>query len=141
VDDPEFTEALETVLSDLRTQGVVLPQVRVDGESIMLHDPDGSGHGVFWLAEGTAGDRLASLADQVQEWAVEALWSAGEPAVWPHCPQHPDTHPLTATVAQDGAVWACPKSGAVVARIGELVTARPSAGRHRRAARRRTAAP
>lgn len=121
MDDPEFAEALDTVLHDLRAQGAVLPQVRVaPGYGAMLYEPDGSGHGVQWPPPGTAADRLASLADQVQEWAVEALWSAGAAAVWPHCPEHPNSHPLTATVVAEAAVWTCPRSGAVVARIGAL---------------------
>ena len=163
-DNPEFTQALETVLHDLRAEGAVLPRVSVAADyGLMLHDPDGSGHGIRWLEDGTHADRLANLADQVQEWAVEALWSAGAPAVWPHCPQHPNSHPLAATTtaaiaaaaavadatpaaaavaaagadiqaianagagigaAGDAAVWTCPKTGAVVARVGEL----PGAG-------------
>lgn len=153
-EDPEFTQALDIVLHDLRAEGAVLPLVSVaDGYGLMLHEPDGSGHGVRWPESGSAADRLASLADQVQEWAVEALWSAGVPAVWPHCPRHPDSHPLRATVATaevgasaaaaaadvDGAaaagaaaaadakvaadvaaVWVCPKTAVVVARVGEL---------------------
>lgn len=143
--DPEFTRALDVVLHDLRAEGAVLPRVSVAaGYGLMLHEPDGSGHGVRWPESGSAADRLANLADQVQEWAVEALWSAGVPAVWPHCPQHPNSHPLSATVAASdagsafdagaaadaaaadadaaasAAVWTCPKSGAVVARVGEL---------------------
>ncbi|WP_194900187.1 hypothetical protein, partial [Catenulispora pinisilvae] len=118
--DPEFTEALETILHDLRAQHAVLPKVRVDAaDETMLYAPDGSGQGLIWLG-GPGPDPLANLADQVQEWAVEALWTAGEPAVWPHCPIHPNTHPLTATVEAGTAVWACRTSGATVAAIGEL---------------------
>jgi hypothetical protein len=121
VGDPEFVAALETVLHDLRAQSAVQPEVRMDGaHGPVLHAPDGSGQGLTRPRGTTAPDRLAHLADQVQEWAVEALWSEGAPAVWPHCPEHPNSHPLRATVADEAAVWACPKSGAVVARIGEL---------------------
>ena len=117
----EFSEALETVLRDLRAQCAVRPRIRVDDSyGIMLHAPDGTGQGLTSPLGGTAAERLADLADQVQEWAVEALWSEGAPAVWPHCPAHPDTHPLAATVVAGTAVWVCPKSGATVARIGEL---------------------
>ncbi|MGW3030812.1 hypothetical protein ACWDCB_06220 [Streptomyces sp. NPDC001178] len=117
---------METVLRDLRAQCAVRPRIRVDDKyGIMLHAPDGSGQGLTSPQGGTAAERLANLADQAQEWAVEALWSEGAPAVWPNCPAHPDTHPLTATVVADTAVWACPKTGATVARIGELA-GRPS---------------
>jgi hypothetical protein len=132
-DDPEFTQALETVLHDLRAEGALLPRVSVAaGYGLMLHGPDGSGHGVRWPESGSAADRLANLADQVQEWAVEALWLAGVSAVWPRCPQHPNSHPLLATVGvwvgaggegevdAEAAIWTCPRSGAVVARVGEL---------------------
>ena len=121
VTDVEFSEALETVLRDLRAQCAVQPRIRVDDSyGIMLHAPDGTGQGFTSPLGGTATERLADLADQVQEWAVEALWSEGAPAVWPHCPAHPDTHPLAATAVAGTAVWVCPKSGATVARIGEL---------------------
>lgn len=136
VDDPRFAEALETVLRDLRAQGVVEPKIRVEQDYTMLYAPDGSGQGVSWPEHGPAADRLAWLADQVQEWAVEALWRQGAPAVWPHCPWHPNTHPLKATVEPDtdtqaqteteteSAVWVCPNTGATVARVGELKASR-----------------
>lgn len=121
MDDPEFAEALETVLRDLRAQTTLQPSIReAEGYGPILQSADGSGQGLLWRATAPAPDRLSNLADQVQEWAVEALWSAGAPAVWPHCPEHPNSHPLTATVVAEAAVWACPKSGAVVARIGAL---------------------
>ncbi|MGV9242381.1 hypothetical protein [Streptomyces sp. NPDC003710] len=68
----------------------------------------------------TPAERLAYLADQVQAWAVEALWAEGVPAVGPHCPAHPDAHPLTATVVRDEAVWTYPRSGETVAPVGGL---------------------
>lgn len=121
VDDPEFSAALETVLCDVRAQSAVQPEVRVEpAYGPVLYTPGGSGQGLTRPRGATVPDRLADLADQVQEWAVEALWSEGVAAVWPHCPEHPNSHPLRATVADEAAVWACPKSGAVVARIGEL---------------------
>jgi hypothetical protein len=76
----------------------------------MLYAPDGSGQGVYWGPDDRPGVRLAEVADQVQEWAVEALWGAGKPAVWPHCPVHPGSHPLAATVVEGVAVWVCPKA-------------------------------
>ncbi|MDW6057086.1 hypothetical protein SAZ11_02005 [Streptomyces sp. FXJ1.4098] len=123
MDDVEFAEALETVLRDLRAQCAVQPHIRADDTyGIMLFAPDGSGQGLTSPPGGTAAERLANLADQVQEWAVEALWSEGASAVWPQCPTHPDAHPLTATVRAETAVWVCPKRGATLTRIGELET-------------------
>ena len=129
MDDPEFAEALRTVLHDLQAQSAVQPQIRTDAtHGTMLFASDGSGQGLIWLPAPTAApERLAHLADQVQEWAVEALWAEGAPAVWPHCPEHPNAHPLTATVVAETAVWTCPKSGATVARIGELKKRQPPA--------------
>ncbi|WP_406171683.1 hypothetical protein [Streptomyces sp. NBC_00996] len=121
--DDEFARVLETVLRDLRAQCSVQPDVREpedDYPGLMLHAPDGSGQGVYWGPDDRPGVRLAEVADQVQEWAVEALWTEGESAVWPRCPAHPDSHPSAATVVEGVAVWVCPKTGVSVSRIGEL---------------------
>jgi len=125
VNGPEFAAALETVFHDLRAQSAVQPELRENpGYGPVLYAPDGSGQGLTQPRGTTAPDRLADLADQIQEWAVEALWTEGVAAVWPHCPEHPNSHPLRATVVDEVAVWACPRSGAVVARIGELKSTR-----------------
>ncbi|MCQ8189666.1 hypothetical protein [Streptomyces rugosispiralis] len=117
----EFADALKAVLRDLRAQCAVRPDIRTDDAcGIMLWAPDGSALGLTSPLGGTAAELLAHLADQVQDWAVEALWSEGVSAVWPQCPTHPDTHPLTAAVRTDTAVWVCPKGRTTVARIGEL---------------------
>jgi hypothetical protein len=123
--DVALSEALEPVLRDLEHAGAVMPEVR-DGHwsdfegqrTAMLYGPDGSGSGVFVLAGEPLADRVARVADQVQEWAVEALWTAGRPATWPECPDHPDTHPLQAVVLDGRAVWTCPRTGQVVRDIG-----------------------
>jgi hypothetical protein len=86
----------------------------------MLYAPDGSGQGVSAIAAESLPARIASVADQVQEWAVEALWRAGRPATWPECPQHPDSHPLTATVHDHRAAWICLKTGHLISGIGQL---------------------
>jgi hypothetical protein len=67
-------------------------------------------------------ERIASVTDQVQDWAVEELGSIGGPTNWPQCPQHPDSHPLAAVVREGRAVWHCPKTGPVVSEIGQLPT-------------------
>jgi hypothetical protein len=61
------------------------------------------------------------VADQVQEWAVEELCSVGKPTNWAQCPEHP----LAPVVSEGRAVWTCPKTGNVVAKIGHL----PAPGR------------
>ena len=125
--DEEFGQALDAVLHDLRAQCAVRPRLDEDAElGLVIYAPDGSGQGLVPPLGGTPAQRLAHLAEQVQEWAVEALWSAGEPAVWPHCPDHPDTHPLEAAVVDGTAMWVCPRGGtartprAAFARIGGL---------------------
>jgi hypothetical protein len=64
--------------------------------------------------------RIASVADQIQEWAVEARWHACRPATWPGCPHHPDSHPLMAAVREGRAVWICPRAGDLVSDVGRL---------------------
>jgi hypothetical protein len=81
--------------------------------------PDGCGRGIATPRAASLAERVAYLADQVQEAEVEALWSAGRSAVWPHCPKHPNNHPLRAEVRDGVAVWACPDSE-IIAPIGEL---------------------
>ncbi len=125
--DSALAEALTPVLRDLENSGSVRPDVRDGAESgwprqlmAMLYSPGGSGQGVMVLAGDPLPDRIASVADQVQEWAVEELCSVGRPTNWPQCPRHPDSHPLSAVVRDNRAVWTCPKAGDVVSKIGQL---------------------
>ena len=124
---PELDAALAPFLADLQVPSGVVPSVG-DREwqdypgaaSCWLHSPDGTGMGV-WVQTGqpfTA--QLLALADQVQEWAVEALWKLERPASWPACPYHPDRHPLAAREHDEQAVWVCPVLDARVATIGAL---------------------
>lgn len=129
-----MNDALETafapVYRDLRASCPVLPAIeRSDdhpqGPGLWLKEPDGSGL-MITIAPGIReADQIARLADLAQEWAVEALWSARLPATWPTCPAHPGTHPLTAGVTNDQAVWCCPRTGDSLAPIGHLPENRP----------------
>ena len=107
---------LDTVLRDLG------PALRAPVERTPEYDFDGHvavaiGGNVFHIPyRGDDVDRLTDVADAVQDWAVEELWSRRESAVWPQCPTHPDSHPLR---AQRGA-WHCPTTGQRIAAIGEL---------------------
>jgi hypothetical protein len=125
--DIVLAEALAPALRDLGNSGAPVPDVRdrqwsdVPGQvTAMLHDVDGTAQGVSAMAAEPLPQRIASVADQVQEWAVEALWRAGRPATWPECPGHPGSHPLAATVRENHAVWICPKTGRVAHEIGRL---------------------
>ena len=123
---PEIAEAIAPVLRDISaTCGVELDvrdeQWGYDGPAVMVWEPDGSGTGVAVVAGQPSSEQIASLADQLQEVVIEALWSAGRPVTWPQCPSHPDSHPLEAAVVDSRAVWRCPKSGVVIDGVGALI--------------------
>ena len=72
--DELLRQAMEPVLRDLRGAGVTAPRVEdddwtddPDSLSAMLWSPDGSGAGVYVSRSAPAVDRVASMADQVQE--------------------------------------------------------------------------
>ncbi|MFI6759859.1 hypothetical protein ACIBF5_12060 [Micromonospora sp. NPDC050417] len=120
-------QALEPVLRDIGVSGAPVPDIRDEDwaddpgtESAMLWSRDGSGAGVSVIVAQSAPDRVAHVADQVQEWVIEELWRRA-PTNWPVCPRHPDSHPLVATVRGAAAVWVCPVDEAVVAPVGALV--------------------
>ncbi len=116
---------------------------------VMLYEPDGTGMGISTMLGQPRAQQVAELADQVQEWAVEALCAATMPAVWPECPAHPNAHPLAPVVLHGQAVWSCPRDGVTVALIGELAATLTTAadrrveaeGGERRSARKRKRQP
>lgn len=126
------------VLHDLRAADALVPEVRYEAWEEQGPDyvsafiaPSGiappgrtlGSQGVRVTLAQPAAERVAALADQVQEWEVEALAAAGRPATWPQCPEHPASHPLEPAVSADGgAIWRCPRSGLAVCAIGELGT-------------------
>jgi hypothetical protein len=125
--EPFLRDALDVVIPEVeRTTGLVLIVVDhgyvdpLGRDWTMLLNEEGHGLGLSVNEGDSPVQRLAHLADQVQEWAVEELWRQGLPATWPECPLHPNSHPLQPAVVDDKAVWSCPKDAEVVARIGEL---------------------
>lgn len=85
--DIALAEAFAPTLRDLGTCGAPVPDVpdkqwsNFPGQvTALLHDTDGTVPGVFVMAVESLPPRSASVADQVQEWAVEALWRARRPA-------------------------------------------------------------
>ncbi len=127
--------AFESVLRDLRKTCAVLPIIERagahagagdPGPGLWLKDSDGTGQMIMVGLGLSRAEQLARLADQTQEWAVEALWAAGLSTNWPECPAHPRTHPLSADLDGNLAVWCCPGSGRTMALIGQL----PSPGRN-----------
>ncbi len=124
-------EAVSVVLRDVESSSPI--QLRIDPSPMTLADGDQgvtltvdgrSSVGVVVNAGQSAEERLVIAADLIQDWLVESLADAGLSAVWPPCPEHPDSHPLTAAVDERGGVWKCPGSGTVVADIGSF--ARPA---------------
>ncbi len=123
----ELRAALTPVLDDVASTCPVEPQI-VDHDwtndpgqpSAMLRAPDGTEAGISVLAGQPTSLSVSSVAQQVQEWAVEALWGEGLPATWPMCPLHPNAHPLEAAIGNRNAVWCCPSEKKLIARIGEI---------------------
>ena len=124
---PDLRSALEKVLADLQQTTDLEPDVRdkqwseVEGqETAYLYSPDGSGMGVYVLSFEPPLQQLVQLADQVQEWVLAELRSQQRPVTWPECPDHPNSHPLEPLVVVEEAVWVCPRTEKVVARVGSL---------------------
>jgi hypothetical protein len=125
----ELRATLEPVLRDLQSSGAIVPDIREEAHDDLgpdcvcawIQTLGGAGSmGIRVQVSLPAAERLADLADQIQEWEVEELAAAGRPATWPECPLHPDTHPLAPQARGDRAVWSCPASGQVIGIIGAL---------------------
>lgn len=125
----ELRENLEPVLRDMRSSGAIVPDILEEAHDdfgpdcvcAWIQTPGGAGsRGIRVQLSLPAPERLADLADQLQEWEIEELAAAGRPATWPECAQHPDTHPLAPRARGDQAVWCCPASGQVISVIGAL---------------------
>jgi hypothetical protein len=124
--DAELEAALTPVMDDLTSATAMSPEFEelewplqgMVGTTLFL-----PGAGEVGVSITSGGDRTAqvvSLADQVQEWAVEALWQTGRSPVWPECPEHPDSHPLRPIARSGAAIWVCPVSQALIKPIGSL---------------------
>lgn len=118
----ELLADLEPVLQDMRSSSAIVPDVLEQAHEYCVQSPDGAGSpwSIRVQASLPPPERLAGLADQLQEWEIEELAATRRPATWPQCPQHPDTHPLAPRARNDQAVWCCPASGQVISVIGAL---------------------
>jgi hypothetical protein len=119
-------QAQEPVLSDLRGAGIVTPRIEdddwaddPDSLSAMAWSPNGSGTGVYISRSASVSERVAAIANQIQEWAIEELWGHASTS-WPECPHHPQRHPMEATIRDGVAVWSCPIDQTVFSLIGML---------------------
>lgn len=124
--DEVLQQSMEPILRDLRGAGIAAPRIEDDDwtgdpdvPSVMLWSPDGSGTRVSVSRSAPPFERIAAVADQVQEWAIEELWGHASTS-WPPCPQHPNTHPMQATTRDDVAVWVCPADQTIASPIGAL---------------------
>jgi hypothetical protein len=120
-------QALDPILRDLRAAAVVSERIEdsdwtgdPDRPAAMLWGVDGGGRGIAVARSETDVERIASMADQVQEWAIEELWGVGASTNWPCCPLHPDSHPMQAVARSDGTWWTCPAGQTAIALIGAL---------------------
>lgn len=126
---------LAPVLRDIRATGAIVPDVReeahedlgADMVSAWIQRPDGIvGTGVRVDLALPPEERLADIAEQLQEWEMEELAAVDRPATWPECPEHPGSHPLSPRVQDGAAVWSCPRTGHVEWPIGGVTTANPA---------------
>ena len=130
----DLRAAMEPVLRDLRGSGAIVPDVVEQAREDLGPDcvpawiqPPGTAGSLVAGSQGirvllglSLPERLADLADQLQEWEVEELAAAGRPATWPECPEHPDSHPLAPQARGGQAVWCCPRTGQAISAIGAL---------------------
>ena len=76
------------------------------------------GVGFGWVELGLASDDdpeelVALVADHLQDDLAQV-----ELLHWPTCPGHP--HPAVVRITDEGATWACPRTEAHLARIGDV---------------------
>lgn len=122
-----LADAYEVVLGDIRSARAPEPMMVNDDwardlgrPAAMLRWPDGAGSGVAVWSDWSLAANVVLLADQIQQQIVEELWRLGRAAVWPECPDHPNSHPLKPIELDDVATWVCPHSNRRVAEIGRL---------------------
>lgn len=122
-----LNELLDMVLRDVRNSAGPQPLVedlawsRESGQmTAFLRNADGTGAGVQVMEGEPEAQQLAELADQVQEWFIEARWAQGLSTSWPDCPHHPGSHPLSAVAREGRAVWTCPVDHSAIADVGGL---------------------
>ncbi|WP_436521698.1 hypothetical protein [Actinoplanes sp. HUAS TT8] len=115
----DIPEALRPAVHDINTASPVRV-VRVEST------PPGADEcwlqivGTIGLIGIAPGHNVAGATDQLHDWVLECLPELGFPAVWPECPEHPATHPLSAGAVHGEPVWICPRTQTVHARIGQL---------------------
>jgi len=122
-------ETLAPLLRDIEMTGAIPLAIQEetyagfddDFVSVWAWHSDATGQGVFVPSERLSAERVARLAEQLQEWEIEELAAVGRSATWPECPNHPNSHPLEPMVSEENtAIWRCPRDGQVICAIGSL---------------------
>lgn len=114
-----YDEALRRVMSDLTCTTGLNPDVVVnftdpDDLHYWYRAGDGSSHGRSLYWEDNEETATVTVADLVQDDALEQLWGP----TWPNCPGH--NHPAQAALHEGQASWVCPRSRQPLSRIGNL---------------------
>ncbi len=95
--------AAAPVLRDMAASGVIVLDIQEQAHAdrgaeavcAWVRGLDGlRGMSISIRLAGLAAERVAELADQLQEFEIDELWLAGRSASWPECPEHPNSHPL-----------------------------------------------
>jgi hypothetical protein len=122
-------EAADPVLCDLAATGMELPDIRPEAREEraasvcgFIQESDGSGAGIWVSLPYSLAERVASLAEQIQDWAADRIDDMGLSTQWPGCPEHAsDRRERLVPSVQDGSpVWICPKTSRVISVIGKL---------------------
>ena len=109
-----YDEALLRVLADMARTTTVTESIVVDFTEPDLQYSFGTRHRMSLLWYEDVERATAELADRIQDDVLEELWGP----VWPECPGH--RHPCAAELIDEVAVWACPSTHEIVARVGSL---------------------
>lgn len=121
--------AVAWLLHDIRVTGAITPDIRMDAHedlgpdvvSAWVQNHGGTnGMGIRVRLSSPPAEQSAEVAEQLQEWEIEELASAGRPATWPECPEHPNSHPLSPEVRDGKALWCCPRTGRPAWPVGGL---------------------
>ncbi|HEX9034363.1 MAG TPA: hypothetical protein VF834_21160 [Streptosporangiaceae bacterium] len=111
-DREAIRRALRPLLRDMRASGAIVLDYREEHWSEI---------------QGSPAEQVVQLAERLQEWEIEELWTAGRQTSWPECPDHPASHPLDPDLNDsDLAVWRCPRTRREICPIGQLGS--PDAG-------------
>jgi hypothetical protein len=91
------------------------------------------GNEMFPLAQADGdAERVAEVADRVQQWFIETVLWTDRATNSPPCPWHRDGHPLVPRAIEAGAARCCPVDGAPAHRLDSWPVPRlePGRGRH-----------